>query len=102
MEYSVTFAQRGIEYGDTETNKITYELEFAIEDMNEDRFSALILYLQQATAKGSIFITRAFYSAADKKGIIELETLMTANSDLLLYAEQLEEEAEANQEGDEE
>ena len=98
-EYNLRYTNRSFTYIDTEETKISYEVEFCMEDMNEDRFSALILYLQQAAAKGSINITRAFYDAAAGSGTIELEILMTSNGDLLIYAKQLEEEAAA-QEGE--
>lgn len=100
-EYSIRYTNRSFDFSDTEETKITYEIELCIDDANEDRFGALMLYLQQATAKGSIHIVRAMYNASTKSGSIELAIMMTSNGDLLTYAQQLEEEA-AEQEEEEE
>jgi len=94
-EYSIQYTKRVINYQDTEESHITYSLEYAFEDMNEERFGALMLYLQQTASKGSICVTKATYDAMQRIGVVEVDLIMTANSDLLNYAIELEEEAAA-------
>ena len=99
-EYTVNYTKRSFDYEDTEESKITYTLEFVFEDTNEQRFGDLIYYLHQAAEKGSLCVTKASYNATDKKGRVEVDILMTANDDFLLYAKQLEEEAENASQGE--
>lgn len=100
-EYEITVARRSIEFSDMETPKASLDLDFTLTGMDQDHFGALILYLQQVSAKGSLHVTNVSYTTSEKKGTITMSALMTANSDLLTYADELarlnapEEEGEA-------
>ncbi|MBP5404718.1 MAG: hypothetical protein J6Y74_02085 [Clostridia bacterium] len=100
-EYTITVAKRAIEFSDMENPKASLELDFTLTGLNQDHFGALILYLQQVAAKGSLHVTGVNYLTGEKTGTITMYALMTANSDLLTYADELERLNAPEEEGEE-
>ncbi len=99
-EYEITVARRSIEFSDMESPKASLDLDFTLSGLDQDHFGALILYLQQVSAKGSLHVTNVIYKPSEKTGTITMSALMTANSDLLTYADELERLNAPDEEGE--
>ena len=96
--YSLPVAYRRVTFTDTDTLKCRVELEYNAEGYDDTKFGALVLYLQQLEAKGSIQIVKVTYDVQSGEGVVEFRVLMTENGDLVNYAGELQREKEAEEE----
>jgi len=98
-EYELTVAWRSVPLSTGENaDKYLLTLEYTIESYNENAFGALVLYLQQIAAKGSLYVTNVQYNPKEGIGTVEMYALMTANSDLLNYKAEIEKPDEGDEE----